>query len=273
LELLNSKDDSAPARSRKEKMMRIENKVALITGGASGMGEATAILFAKEKAKVIIADIDGAKGEEVARRIKKEGGDCAFVKGDVSKVADVKTIIDVTIRTFKKLDVLFNNAGMPMAGTELEKIEESLWDDIMNVNLKSIFLFSKYAVPFMKKQGGGVIINTASASGVRPRGGNLPYAVSKGGAITLTRALALELAPFNIRVNSISPVATDTPMLPKLAAHIPDLAEAKKGLIATIPLGRLAKPMDVAYAALFLASDESSMITGINLEVDGGRGI
>jgi NAD(P)-dependent dehydrogenase (short-subunit alcohol dehydrogenase family) len=134
--------------------MKVENKVALITGGASGMGEAAAILFAKEKAKVIIADIDGAKGEEVARRIKKEGGDCAFVKGDVSKVADVKAIIDVTIRTFKRLDVLFNNAGMPMAGTELEKIEESLWDNIMNVNLKSIFLFSKYAVPFMKKQGG-----------------------------------------------------------------------------------------------------------------------
>src|SRR5512139_288641 len=151
--------------------MRVENKVALITGGASGMGEAAAILFAKEKAKVIIADIDGAKGEEVAKRIKKEGGDCAFVKGDVSKVADVKKIIDVTIRTFKKLDVLFNNAGMPMAGTELEKIEESLWDDIMNVNLKSMFLFAKYAVPFMKKQGGGVIVNTASASGVRPRGG------------------------------------------------------------------------------------------------------
>jgi 3-oxoacyl-[acyl-carrier protein] reductase len=253
--------------------MRVENKVALITGGASGMGEGTAILFAREKAKVMIADIDGAKGEEVAKRIKKEGGDCVFVKGDVSKVADVKRIIDVTLNTFKKLDVLFNNAGMPMPGTELEKIEESLWDDIMNVNVKSLFLFSKYAVPFMKKQGGGVIINTASASGVRPRGGNLPYAVSKGAVITFTRALALELAPFNIRVNSISPVAADTPMLAKLTAHIPNLEEAKKGLIASIPLGRLVEAKDIANAALFLASDEASMITGINLEVDGGRGI
>jgi 3-oxoacyl-[acyl-carrier protein] reductase len=125
----------------------------------------------------------------------------------------------------------------------------------------------------MKKQGGGVIINTASASGIRPRPGNLPYAVSKGAAITFTRALALELAPYHIRVNSISPVAADTPMLPKLTAHIPNLAEAKKGLIASIPLGRLVEAKDVAYAALFLASDESSMITGINLEVDGGRGI
>jgi 3-oxoacyl-[acyl-carrier protein] reductase len=253
--------------------MRLENKVALITGGASGFGEATSILFAKEKAKVIIADLDEIKGEEVAKKINKEGGECTFVKGDVSKGEDVKKVIDAAINRYNKLDILFNNAGIPMVVTELEKIEEALWDQIINVNLKSMFLFSKFAVPFMKKQGGGVIINTASISGVRPRGGNIPYAVSKGGAIVLTKALALELAPYHIRVNSISPVAADTPMLPKLTAHIPDLAEAKKGLIATIPLGRLAEAKDIAYAALFLASDESSLITGINLEVDGGRGI
>lgn len=253
--------------------MRIENKVALITGGASGFGEATAILFAREKAKVILVDVDDTKGEEVAKKINQEGGDCIFVKGDVSKAVDVKRNIDVAINKYKKLDILFNNAGIPMAFSEIEKLEEEVWDKVMNVNLKSMFLFSKAVVPFMKKQGGGVIINTASISGVRPRAGQIPYAVSKGGAITLSRALALELAPYHIRVNSISPVAADTPMLPKLTAHIPNLAEAKKGLIATIPLGRLAEAKDVANAALFLASDESSMITGINLEVDGGRGI
>ena len=253
--------------------MRLENKVALITGGASGMGEATSVLFSREKAKVVIVDIDGIKGEEVARKINKEGGDCTFVKGDVSKIMDVKMIINTSIEKYQRLDILFNNAGIPMALTQIEGLEEEVWDKVINVNLKSMFLFSKYAVPFMKRQGGGVIINTASMSGLRPRPGQIPYAVSKGGAITLTRALALELAPYHIRVNSISPVAADTPMLPKLTSHISSLEEAKKGLIATIPLGRLAEAKDIAYAALFLASDESSMITGINLQVDGGRGI
>lgn len=252
--------------------MRLENKVALITGGASGFGEATAILFAREKAKIIIVDIEAVKGEEVAKKINKEGGDSVFIEGDVSKTMDVKRIIDFTINKFKRLDILFNNAGIPMAKTELEKIEEDVWDKVIDVNLKSIFLFSKYAVPFMKRQGGGVIINTASMSGVRPRPCSLPYSVSKGGAIVLTRSLALELAPFNIRVNSISPVAADTPMLRKINAGT-DFAEVKRTLIATIPLGRFAEAKDIAYAALFLASDESSMITGINLEVDGGRGI
>jgi 3-oxoacyl-[acyl-carrier protein] reductase len=253
--------------------VKLENKVALITGGASGFGEATAVLFAKEKAKVIVVDIDGVKGEEVTRKINQEGGDCIFAKGDVSKAVDVEKIIDAAINKYNQLDILFNNAGIPMGFTEIEKLEEEVWDRVIDVNLKSMFLFSKYAVPFMKKQGGGVIINTASISGDRPRTGQIPYAVSKGGVITLTRALALEVAPYHIRVNSISPVAADTPMLPKLTAHIPNLAEAKKGLIATIPLRRLAEAKDIAYAALFLASEESSMITGINLQVDGGRGI
>ena len=253
--------------------MKLENKVALITGGASGFGEATAILFAREKAKVIIVDIDAAKGEKVADRINKEGGDSAFIEGDVSRAIDVRKIVDFTINKYKKLDILFNNAAIPMAHTLLEKTEEDVWDKVINVNLKSMFLFSKYAVPFMKKQGGGVIINTASLGGIRIRPGFIPYNVSKGAAIVLTRALALELAPFNIRVNSISPVAADTPLLAKLAAHMPDYEEAKKNVIATIPLGRLAEGKDIANAALFLASDESSLITGINLQVDGGRGL
>lgn len=252
--------------------MRLENKVALITGGASGMGEATAILFAREKAKVVITDINSVKGEQVAKKIKEEGGNCIFVEADVSKTADVKRMIDVTISRYKKLDILFNNAGIPIIKINFEEIEEDQWDKIMNVNLKSMFLCSKYAVPLMKKQGGGVIINTASIGGVRPRGGHLPYSVSKGAAIVLTRSLALELAHYNIRVNCISPVGTDTPLWRNFTPDA-DFRQKKKQVIATIPLGRLGEPKDVAYAALFLSSDESSMITGINLGVDGGRGI
>jgi 3-oxoacyl-[acyl-carrier protein] reductase len=252
--------------------MRLENKVAIITGGASGMGEETAILFAKEKAKVVIADVDGNKGDEVVKKIKQLGGNAVFVKADISQANDVKRIIDVTKSSFERLDILFNNAGIPMGEIPLEQIEENDWDRIININLKSMFLCSKYAVPLMKKQEGGVIINTASISGVRPRRGHLPYSVSKGAVIVLTKALAIELAPSKIRVNSISPVAANTPMLPKLMVGM-DPTEGMKMLISSIPIGRLAEPKDIAYAALFLASDESSLITGINLEVDGGRGI
>ena len=252
--------------------MKLENKVALVTGGASGIGEETANLFAREKAKVFIADIDGTKGEEVAKKIKEEGGHCIFVEADVSKAKDVKRMIDITMSHFGKLDILFNNAGISMPWTDLEEVGEDIWDKVINVNLKSMFLFSKAVVPFMKKQGSGVIINTASMGAVRIRPRTIPYVVSKGGVITLTRALALELAPYHIRVNSISPAVVDTPLFRKITAGT-DFTEAKKAMIATIPLGKFAETRDIAYAALFLASDESSMITGINLQVDGGRGI
>jgi 3-oxoacyl-[acyl-carrier protein] reductase len=253
--------------------MRLANKVALITGGASGFGEATAILFSEEKAKVAIADIDGAKGEEVVKRIRKEGGDAIFVQTDVSRITDVKNMIDTTLRAFGGLNILFSNAGAPLPYIKIEEIEESHWDKILSVNLKGVFLCAQCAIPIMKKQGGGVIINTASIAGARPRpGGSLVYGTSKGAVIVLTQYLALELAPYKIRVNSISPVAADTPFLTKLTAAT-DFAETKKAIIGTIPLGRLAEAKDVAFTALFLASDESSLITGINLFVDGGRGI
>jgi 3-oxoacyl-[acyl-carrier protein] reductase len=253
--------------------MRLANKVALITGGASGFGEETAILFSKEKAKVVVADIDKEKGEEVVKKIKKEGGDSVFVQANVSRASDVKKMIDVAAQTFGGLDILFSNAGAPLHYLKLEEIEESHWDKIMDVNLKGVFLCAQCAVPVMKKQGGGVIINTASIAGVRPRpGGSMVYGTSKGAVIVLTQYLALELAPFKIRVNSISPVAADTPFLPKLTAAT-DFATTKKAIIGTIPLGRLAEAKDIAYTALFLASDESSLITGVNLLVDGGRGI
>ena len=252
--------------------MRLRNRVVVITGGASGIGEETAILFAKEGARVVIADIDGAKGDRVAEKIREDGGDCTFIEADVSKAKDVGRMIDIAIDHFGNLDILFNNAGIGMAWTDLEEVEEDLWDKIISVNLKSMFLASKYAVPIMKREGGGVIINTASMGAVRIRPRTVPYVVAKGGVITFTRALALELAPYNIRVNSISPAVVDTPLFRKISSGV-DFMEAKKAMIETIPLGKFVETKDVAHAALYLASDEASMITGFNLQVDGGRGI
>jgi 3-oxoacyl-[acyl-carrier protein] reductase len=250
--------------------MRLSGKVAIITGSGSGMGRASALLFAKEGAKVVVADIDGKAAEETADLIRKDGGEAVFVQTDVSKASEVAAMIQTAVNRYGRLDVLYNNAGFPMVPTPAEEIDEELWDRIMAVNVKAIFLAFKYAAPVMKKQGGGAIVNTASISGVRPRPGQSPYSTSKAAAIFLTKALAIEAAPHKIRVNCINPTATETPMIPKLGATTP---EAVKGIVGTIPLGRLAQPTDIAYAALYLASDEASMVTGIALDVDGGRGI
>jgi 3-oxoacyl-[acyl-carrier protein] reductase len=249
--------------------MKLSGKVAAITGAGSGMGQATGLLFAGEGAKVCVVDIDGNAAERTVGLIKEKGGDAIAIRADVAKASDVAMMVKSTVDKYGRLDILYNNAGYPMLPTPLESIEEELWDKIMAVNVKGIFLACKYAVPVMKQQGGGVIINTASISGVRPRPGQSPYATSKAAAIMLTKAFAIELAPYKIRVNCINPTATETAMLPKLGAT----EDAKKGIIATIPMGRMALPIDIAYAALYLASDEAAMVTGIGLDVDGGRGI
>jgi len=257
--------------------MKLENKVALITGAGSGMGEASALLFSREGAKVSVVDIDEKGGEQTVEMIKQDGGEAIFVQADVSKADDAERMIKATIDAFGKLDILFNNAGIPMTMTPVEEVREEVWDRIMDINVKGIFLGCKYAIPIMKEQGGGVIINTSSVSGVRARPGLSAYTASKGAAILLTRGLAIELAPHQIRVNCLNPVATDTPMFPKFidesGARDEKYEEAKKGFIATIPMGRLATAEDVARSALFLASDESSFVTGVGLEVDGGRAI
>jgi 3-oxoacyl-[acyl-carrier protein] reductase len=249
--------------------MKLSGKVAIVTGSGSGMGQASALLFAQEGAKVVVADIDGKAARQTVQLIKKKGGEAVAVKADVSKASDAEKMIKTAVNSFGRLDILFNNAGYPMVPTPVENVEEDLWDKIMAVNVKGIFLAVKYAVPVMRQQGGGAIISTASISGVRPRPGQSPYAASKAAAILLTKALAVELAPYKIRVNCINPTATETPMLPKLGAT----EEAKKGIISTIPLGRMAQPIDIAYAALYLVSDEASMVTGTALDVDGGRGV
>ncbi|MFC2017592.1 SDR family oxidoreductase [Chloroflexota bacterium] len=246
--------------------MRLADKVAIITGGGSGIGKASSYLFAKEGAKVVVADIDDIGGEETVATIRVDGGEAIFVHTDVSIASEVEYLVKVTMDTFGEIDILFNNAGLLLEGP-VENTEESWWDRIFAVNVKGIFLGVKYVVPEMKKAGSGVIINTASMSGVSPRKDCSAYASSKGAVITLTKALAIELAPYNIRVNCISPAWVGTPMTKGFSE------ERIKGIISSIPLGRVAELKDIAYAALYLASDESSMLTGTNINVDGGLGI
>lgn len=257
--------------------MKLANRVAIITGAGSGMGRASAVLFSQEGAKVAIVDINDETGQETLGLVKEKGGEAIFIRADISKSSDVENMVKTTVDTYARLDILFNNAGIPMAFTPIEEVKEDLWDRMFAINVKSIFLACKYAVPIMKKQGGGVIINTASIIGVRPRPGLNAYLASKGAAITLTKGLAIELAPNKIRVNCINPVATDTPMFPYFiddsGARDAKYEEGLKRFIATIPLGRLATAEDIARAALFLASDESAFITGVGLDVDGGRAI
>jgi 3-oxoacyl-[acyl-carrier protein] reductase len=247
--------------------VRLANKVAIITGAGAGIGRASAYLFAKEGARLVVADIDDACGEETVANIKTDGREAIFVHTDVSLASDVEHLVKTTKDKFGKIDILFNNAGISHDHGAIESIEEALWDYIYAVNVKSIFLSAKYVVPEMKKAGGGVIVNAASIAGIRPRPNMAAYTSSKGAVITLTKSLAIELAPYNIRVNCICPVATDTQPIRQLPE------ELRKVAISSIPLGRLGKPEEIAYAALYLASDESSMTTGINLNVDGGRDI
>lgn len=252
--------------------MRLTNKVAVVTGAGSGMGRASSLLFAREGARLVVADVDAKGGAETAAMIEKAGGQAIFVLTDVSKASDDQNLINAAKNKFGKIDIILNAAGIPQQTVTIEQLEEATWDRIYAVNVKSIFLTSKYAFPVMKANGGS-IINIASISGVRPRPGNHAYASSKAAVIMLTKILALEFAPSKIRVNCINPVATDTPMLNKFFPAGVKPEDARKGTLGTIPLGRLATADDVANAALFLASDESSLITGSAIDVDGGRGI
>ncbi len=249
--------------------MTLSDTATAITGAGSGMGRATAHLFAERGADVAVVDVDGEAAAETAEAVRDRGGRAIAVTADVSDASDVERFVTETVDAFGRIDVLHNNAGIPQESTPVEDVTEATWDRVQAVNLKSAFLGAKYTVPHMKTQGGGVILNTASTAGIRPRTGLSAYAASKGGMITLTKQLAHELAEDSIRVNAICPVATDTDMLPEFAAG--DLSV--EGMAETIPLGRLAEPEDVAHAAAFLASGEAAMITGTALEVDGGRDV
>lgn len=251
--------------------MTLDNKTAIITGAGSGMGRATASLFAERGANVAVVDLNGDAATEAVSNIEATvtDADAIAITADVSNSDEVASFIQRTVKEFGSIDVLHNNAGIPQESTPVENVTEQTWNRIQDVNLKSAFLGAKHAVPYMREQGGGVILNTASTAGIRPRTGLSAYAASKGGMITLTKQLAHELAEDGIRVNAICPVATDTDMLPEFTGDNLSV----NAMAETIPLGRLAEPSDIASAAAFLASEEASMVTGSVLEVDGGRDI
>jgi 3-oxoacyl-[acyl-carrier protein] reductase len=249
--------------------MRLKDKITIVTGAASGFGKGIAQRFALEGARVVASDIDTANGERVVREIVDAGGDARFVQGDVSKDADVKRMVEFAIAQFGGLDVVVNNAGTTHRNQSMLDVTEEQFDRIYAVNVKSLFLTAKHAVPHMRAKRNGVFITIASTAGVRPRPGLTWYNGSKGAAIVTSRSMAAELAKDNIRVNIINPVAGETAMLAQFMGE--DTPEKRAQFVASIPLGRLSQPSDIATAAVFFASDEASFITGTCLEVDGGR--
>lgn len=250
-------------------MADLVGKRALITGGASGIGRATALLFAREGAAVSVVDLDEVGGQAVAQMIVDEGGQAIFVRCDVSRAADCQRAVQQTVSELGGLDILFNNTGIIWRATVLETTEAE-WDRVMAVNVKSIFLLSKYAIPVMDQAGGGVIINTASAWGLVGGHKAVAYCASKGAVVLLTKAMALDHAEQNIRVNCICPGDTDTPMLRDEAQQLGEPTERFLAEAAQRPLKRIGRPEEIAQAALYLASDASSFVTGTALVVDGG---
>jgi NAD(P)-dependent dehydrogenase (short-subunit alcohol dehydrogenase family) len=249
--------------------MRLANKVALITGGTSGIGRATAVLFAREGARVVITGRNEDRGREVVAEIVRAGGEVCFVRSDVRLAEECRQAVQETVRVYGRLDILFNNAGVYFPRTTLDTSEEE-WDLTLDVNLKGAFLMSKYALPVLIAQGGGVIIHNASGWGLVGGDAAAAYCASKGGLVLLTKAMAIDHGRQGIRVNCVCPGDTDTPMLPEDARmRGTSWADYLAGA-ASRPLGRLGTPEEVAHAVLFLASDEASFITGAVLAVDGG---
>lgn len=250
--------------------MRLKDKVALITGAASGIGRATAALFGQEGAKVMCADIDGEGAERTARQIADSGGEAASTRADVSVAADVEGMVRATVERWGRLDVLVNNAGIYFI-LPLTQVPEEEWDRLMSINLKGVYLGCKYAIPQMVSQGKGVIVNTASIAGLRGAANWTTYCASKGGVVQLTKALAVELARLNVRVNCVCPGIIDTGMFDQAVSMTgADKAELAASIGEAHPMGRIGRPEEVAAAILFLASEEASFITGVPLSVDGG---
>jgi NAD(P)-dependent dehydrogenase (short-subunit alcohol dehydrogenase family) len=256
---------------------RVKDKVAIVTGAGSigagmGNGKAAAIVYAREGAKVVAVDCRVEAAEETRDLIAKEGGECLVIKADVSKAKDCKAIVDRCIEVYNRIDILHNNVGIAIPGGSVEASEET-WNKVIDVNLKSMFLMCKYVLPVMEKQGSGSIINISSIAGMRaipyP---DITYTTSKAGNIALTSDIAVHYAPKGIRVNTISPGYIDTPMViaEVMYAYSKEVEDGKRKRAAMVPMGRQGDAWDVAYAALFLASDEAKYITGANLVVDGG---
>ncbi|WP_052131526.1 SDR family NAD(P)-dependent oxidoreductase [Planococcus sp. CAU13] len=250
---------------------KFENKVFIITGAGSGMGRATALELAGEGAAIVIADINENNAIATKELVENIGARCKVVTGDISKQEIAKRVIDETVEEFGQIDVLANIAGMPMAFTEIEKVEEDFWEKQMAVNLKAPFLLSKYAIPHLKVTKGS-IVNVSSIASVRPRPGLSAYCASKGGLVELTRSIALELAPHGVRANVINPGPAETPMLEKFYNGL-DPVEGRRIYTDSVPIGRLCTPEDIAKMIAYLSSHDASFITGSVFNVDGGRGL
>ena len=249
--------------------MRLAGKVAIVAGGAGGFGEGIARRFAQEGAKVAVVDL---RGEEAGRVAKDIGGDAIALKADVGSAADVQRVVDETVKRLGVPDILVNNAGTTHRNRPILEVDEDAFDLMFRVNVKSIFLFVRAIAPVMRDAGGGVILNVGSTAGLRPRPGLTWYNASKGAVNLASKSLAVELAPWKIRVNALCPVMGETGLLEAFMG-VPDTPENRAKFVATIPLGRLSTATDIANAALYLASDEANFITGVEFPIDGGRTI
>jgi 3-oxoacyl-[acyl-carrier protein] reductase len=247
--------------------MRLKDKTALVTGAASGFGAEIAATFAREGAQVVIMDLNGEGAEKVASSI---GSSARAVKGDVTKLADIEAAVAATKEFNGRVDIVVNNAGWTHRNKPMLEVTEEEYERLYDINVRSIFHMSRTVVPIMRDTGGGVMINIGSTAGIRPRPGLTWYNSTKGAVNLLSRSMAVELAPLKIRVNCVAPVMGATGLLESFMG-VPDTPENRAKFIATIPLGRLSTPADIANACLYLASDEAEFITGVVLEVDGGR--
>ena len=249
--------------------MQLQDKVAIITGGGAGMGRAVAIGYAQEGAQVVVADIKANDGEATLRAIRNAGGEAIFVRADISKTADIEKVVARAVEQYGKIDVLYNNAAVQLHGQDARahELTEEVWDRTQTINLRGLWLCSKYTIPMMLQQGGGVIINVASPTGLSGCApGYTAYSASKGGVIALTRVMAIDYARDNIRVNAIVPGVTATPLIDELLAD----EQTYKDLLAVTPMGRLGTAEDVVGLAVFLASDGSRFCTGGIYMADGG---
>ncbi len=251
-------------------MNKLKDKVAIITGAGSGQGRATALLFAKEGAKVVVATYTSSHGEETMRKIKNVGGEGLFVKTDVSKADEAENMVLKTVDNYGRVDILFNNAGIWVPCNILDETMEG-WNKTIAVNLTGVFLCSKYSIREMAKTRGGVIINNSSTAGVAGYPDHAAYCASKGGVVLMTKALAIECASKNIRVNCICPGSIDTPMAQNFIKASENPEKVQEAFERMAPISRFGKPEEISYLALYLASDESSFVTGSIFLIDGGH--
>ena len=252
--------------------MRVKDKVALVTGAGAGIGKASALLLAREGATVGVADFDAAAAEETTAIIRKAGGEAISVGGDVSVEPDCAGMVEAVLARWGRLDILCNIAGVVLGGI-LDKTTDREWNASMDVNLRSIYLCSKHAIPLMKSSGGGSIVNMASVAGLMGVKNRAAYSASKGGVIALTKSMAIDYVEDGIRVNSICPGTVDSPSLQKRLDALPDPVAARRDFTDRQPMKRFGRPEEIAYAVLFLCSDESSFITGTEIIVDGGMSL